>query len=84
MGKTKPQPVTSIPDVQKEYKTRMRNYSIIMLARFVCIALALLIPFPWNAIPIIFAVFSPWFAVVIANNKKLENPQVEKPTLELE
>lgn len=55
-----------------------------MAARFICIALALLIPYPWNIIPIIFAVTSPWFAVLIANNKNVKTSQIEKPTLEIE
>lgn len=75
---------TNLPDIQKEYNLRVRNYSIIMALRFVCIALALIIPLPWNIIPILFAVFSPWFAVVAANNKKTDTPTVEAPTKQIE
>lgn len=85
MGKKlKPQTVTNLGDHTKGYNNRMRNYSIIMAARFICIAAALLIPYPWNIIPIIFAVTSPWFAVLIANNKNVKTSEIEKPTLELE
>lgn len=84
--KTQPHLVTTLgTDANKDYKNRMRNYSIIMGLRFLCIALALIIPFPWNIIPIIFAVCSPWFAVLIANNKKptIIN-EIEKPTFQIE
>lgn len=80
---TKTYTVTTVPDTQKDYTNRMRNYSIIMGLRFVCIALALTIPLPWNIIPILFAVFSPWFAVLIANNKKVETPTIEQPTKQI-
>ena len=80
---TKIYTVTTVPDAQKDYTNRMRNYSIIMGLRFVCIALALATPLPWSILPIAFAVLSPWFAVVIANNKKVDTPTVEKPTLQL-
>lgn len=83
-SKQNPYTVTNIPDVQKDYKTRMRNYSIIMGLRLVCIVLALTSPLPWSIIPILFAVFSPWFAVVIANNKKPTISKVEKPLREIE
>lgn len=84
MGKKQqPYTVTTIPDTQKEYHARIRNYSILMGLRFLCIALALLVPYPWNILPILFAIFSPWFAVLIANNKKVETPTIEKPALEL-
>ena len=75
---------TSVPDLEKDYYSRMKKYSIIMSLRFVCIALALLIPLPWSIIPILFAVFSPWFAVLIANNKKVETPIVESPANQIE
>lgn len=76
--------VTTIGDEQKNYHARMRNYSVIMGLRFVCIALALLIPLPWNIIPILFAVLSPWFAVIIANNKKPTISKVERPFKQVE
>ena len=76
--------VTTVPDSQKDYTNRMRNYSIIMGLRFVCIALALTIPLPWSILPIAFAVLSPWFAVVIANNRNQDTPTIEKPTKQIE
>ena len=82
-SKQTPYTVTTVPDVQKDYHARMRNYSIIMGLRLVCIVLALTIPLPWSIIPILFAVFSPWFAVVIANNKKVETPTIEQPTKQI-
>lgn len=81
--KQKPATVTDFGNEEQDYKNRMRNYSIIMGLRFICIALSLMIPFPWNIITILFAVFSPWFAVVIANNKKPTASKVEKPLKEL-
>jgi hypothetical protein len=55
-----------------------------MLIRVLCIGLLFVIPFPWNLLPILFAVFSPWFAVLLANNAQVEQPELVKPTLSLE
>lgn len=57
-------------NIQEEHRSRVRKYSIIMAVRFICIFLLFIVPFPWNIIPIVVAVFSPWFAVVIANVQK--------------
>lgn len=46
----------------------MLKYTIAMSVRVVCIALCLVVPGWWIAIPAVGAVFLPYFAVVIANN----------------
>jgi hypothetical protein len=46
----------------------MLKYTIAMSVRVVCIALCLVVPGWWIAIPAAGAVFLPYFAVVIANN----------------
>lgn len=80
----KSQVVTSLPDVKHEYDSRVKRYTVIMCLRFVSIGLIFVIPLPWSLIPMVFAVFSPWFAVLIANNKKHETVEVERPVLTLE
>lgn len=68
-----------------DYHKRVKSYSIIMGLRLFCILLLFLIPFPWNIIPILIAVFSPWFAVVVANVKKPgTSATIEKPYKALE
>src|SRR5690606_41981793 len=46
----------------------MLKYTIAMSVRVVCIALCLVVPGWWIAIPAAGAVFLPYLAVVIANN----------------
>ena len=71
-------------NVKKDYNSRVRNYSIIMFLRMLCIVLIFVIPYPWNIVPIVFAVASPWFAVLIANNSKpTSTNSIESPIKEL-
>ncbi|KQR55014.1 hypothetical protein ASF88_07490 [Leifsonia sp. Leaf336] len=45
----------------------MIKYSVAMGVRIVCVISALFIAWPWAAIPLVGAIFLPYFAVVIAN-----------------
>ena len=84
--KNKPQNVTTLGlDVRKDYRNRMVTYTVIMVVRIVCIFLLLVIPFPYNILPILIAVFASWFAVLIANNKKTVAPtEITPPILSLD
>ncbi|MGN6427452.1 DUF3099 domain-containing protein [uncultured Leifsonia sp.] len=53
------------PDLERKH--RMIKYSVAMGIRVVCIIVALLVPGWWAAIPLVAAIFLPYFAVVIAN-----------------
>lgn len=46
------------------------KYSIAMAIRVVCIIVAVFLPGWWRLIPIVGAVFLPYFAVVIANAQR--------------
>lgn len=72
-------------NIEEEHRSRVKKYSILMSVRFICIFLLFVIPFPWNIAPIIIAIFSPWFAVVIANvQTKSKVKDLEKPYRSLE
>ena len=45
----------------------MIKYSVAMGVRVLCLILAVIVPGWWAAVPLIAAVFLPYFAVVIAN-----------------
>ncbi|MGN6272877.1 MAG: DUF3099 domain-containing protein [Protaetiibacter sp.] len=61
--------VTELPlSPEAERRSRMLKYTVAMSVRVVCIALCLVVPGWWIAIPAVGAVFLPYFAVVIANN----------------
>lgn len=88
-SKNKPQTyvVTSLTsNVKEERLKRMWKYSIMMGLRMVAIILMLFIPCPYNLIPIMAAIFLPWFAVVIANqiNSVERSAQLETPLKSLE
>lgn len=53
------------PDLERKH--RMIKYSVAMGIRVVCIVVAILVPGWWAAVPLIGAIFLPYFAVVIAN-----------------
>ncbi len=60
--------ITSLPlSPDEERKHRMIRYSVAMGIRVVCVLVAVIVPGWWAAVPIIAAVFLPYFAVVIAN-----------------
>ena len=60
--------ITNLPlSPDEERKRRMIKYSVAMGVRIVCLIVALIVGWPWAAIPLIGAVFLPYFAVVIAN-----------------
>lgn len=45
----------------------MIKYSVAMSIRVVCLVVAVIVPGWWAAVPLIGAIFLPYFAVVIAN-----------------
>ncbi len=53
------------PDLERRH--RMIKYSVAMGIRVVCIFVAVLVPGWWAAVPLVGAIFLPYFAVVIAN-----------------
>lgn len=60
--------ITSLPlSPDEERKHRMIKYSVAMSIRVVCIIVAVIVPGWWAAVPLIGAIFLPYFAVVIAN-----------------
>jgi len=60
--------ITNLPlSPDEERKRRMIKYSVAMGIRVVCLFVAIIVGWPWGAIPLIGAVFLPYFAVVIAN-----------------
>lgn len=86
--KDKPQSATELPTSHAdELKKRMTVYSIIMGLRVLAILIFLVVPGWWKVGPAIFAVFSSYFAVIIANAVGMFNKpasKVERPTRELE
>ncbi|HIY64762.1 MAG TPA: DUF3099 domain-containing protein [Candidatus Agrococcus pullicola] len=70
-----------------ELRKRMTVYSIIMGLRVLSILIFLVVPGLWKIAPAIFAVFSSYFAVIIANAVGMFSKPVGKvqiPTRELE
>ena len=53
------------PDVERKH--RMIKYSVAMSIRVVCLIVAVIVPGWWAAVPLVGAIFLPYFAVVIAN-----------------
>lgn len=71
--------LTNLPlSPDEERKRRMIKYSVAMGIRIVCVFVAILVPGWWAAVPLIGAIFLPYFAVVIANvgaDPRGEEPQ---------
>lgn len=60
--------ITSLPlSPDEERRRRMIKYSVAMGVRVVCLIVAVIVPGWWAAVPLIGAIFLPYFAVVIAN-----------------
>ncbi|WP_285116650.1 DUF3099 domain-containing protein [Leifsonia sp. fls2-241-R2A-40a] len=60
--------ITSLPlSPDEERRHRMIKYSVAMSIRVVCLIVAVIVPGWWAAVPLIGAIFLPYFAVVIAN-----------------
>lgn len=60
--------ITSLPlSPDEERRHRMIKYSVAMGIRVVCLIVAVIVPGWWAAVPLIGAIFLPYFAVVIAN-----------------
>jgi hypothetical protein len=56
------------PSPDEERRGRMRRYGLSTLIRLVCIIIAFVVPLGWwTILPVIGAVFLPFFAVVVAN-----------------
>ena len=73
--------ITSLPlSPDEERKHRMIKYSVAMGVRIVCLFAAILAPGWWAAVPIIGAIFLPYFAVVIANvSVEPRQAEVQRP-----
>ena len=60
--------ITTLPlSPDEERRHRMIKYSVAMGIRVVCLIVAVIVPGWWAAVPLIGAIFLPYFAVVIAN-----------------
>ncbi|MDN4615385.1 DUF3099 domain-containing protein [Leifsonia sp. F6_8S_P_1B] len=67
MKTTRPS-LTSLPmSPDEERRRRVIKYSVAMGIRVVCLIVAVIVPGWWAAVPLIGAIFLPYFAVVIAN-----------------
>ena len=64
----RPQAITSLaPSPEEDRRARMRNYSIAMGIRLVCIVACFFAPGWWLLLPAMGAIFLPYVAVVLAN-----------------
>jgi len=75
-------PVTTLPlSPDEDRHRRMVRYAVMMGIRVVCIALMVIIPWPWALVPALGAVFLPYFAVLVANavgatgRRRVERPE---------
>jgi hypothetical protein len=60
--------ITTLPlSPDEERRHRMIKYSVAMGVRVLCLILAVIVPGWWAAVPLVAAIFLPYFAVVIAN-----------------
>ena len=60
--------ITTLPlSPDEERRHRMIKYSVAMGIRVVCLVVAVIVPGWWAAVPLVGAIFLPYFAVVIAN-----------------
>jgi len=60
--------ITSLPlSPDEERRHRMIKYSVAMSVRVVCLIVAVIVPGWWAAVPLVGAIFLPYFAVIIAN-----------------
>lgn len=61
--------ITTLPPAPAdERRRRMINYGLTTLIRLVCIIIAFVVPLGWwTILPVVGAVFIPFFAVVVAN-----------------
>lgn len=81
-----PPTITSLPpSPADERNSRMFRYFVAMIIRVICFLLILVLPDWWRVIPLIGAVFLPYFAVVAANASTTP-PQAEpeRPIAQLE
>ncbi|MGO3877783.1 DUF3099 domain-containing protein [Agrococcus casei] len=60
--------ITDLPESgEADLNKRMRVYLFIMAIRVAAFLLVLVVPGWWKVLPAVVAVFSSWFAVIIAN-----------------
>ncbi|MFP3465420.1 DUF3099 domain-containing protein [Leifsonia sp. SIMBA_070] len=68
MKKSSAPSITTLPlSPDEERRHRMIKYSVAMGVRVLCLILAVIVPGWWAAVPLVAAIFLPYFAVVIAN-----------------
>ena len=67
------------PSPDDERRGRMIKYTIAMAIRVVCIILCIVVPGWWVVIPVLGAVFLPYFAVLIANSTTTKSGSIESP-----
>ena len=66
--RARPASITDLPiSPDEERERRFRLYLILMLVRVAALGVFFIVPDWWKLIPAFFAVFLPYFAVVIAN-----------------
>ncbi|MDR7234688.1 DUF3099 domain-containing protein [Agrococcus sp. BE272] len=69
--------ITDLPiSPDEDRQRRFRTYLILMLVRVACLGIFFVVPDWWKLIPAFFAVFIPYFAVVIANQVGSTGPEV--------
>lgn len=72
--------ITSLPTAPDDDRhARMVRYAVLMGIRMVCFGLAIFVPGWWKLLPILLAVFLPYFAVVVANVGNTGAGTVESP-----
>ena len=67
------------PSPVDERRGRMLKYTIAMAIRVGCIILCIVVPGWWVVIPVLGAVFLPYFAVLIANSTTPKSGSIESP-----
>ncbi len=55
------------PSPEQEQRARLIRYAIMMAIRVACLGLCFVVPGWWVILPILGAVFIPYFAVVVGN-----------------
>ncbi|WP_413320044.1 DUF3099 domain-containing protein [Agrococcus sp. 1P02AA] len=73
--------LTDLPESpDEERQRRFRLYFVLMLVRIACLGIFFIVPDWWKLIPAFFAVFIPYFAVVIGSVPGQQRPEgIEAP-----
>lgn len=78
--RTAPPTITMLPpSPDDDRRGRMIKYMIAMGIRVVCLVLCIIVPGWWVVIPVLGAVFLPYFAVLIANTTTTRAGTIESP-----